>query len=193
MIVFSVNVRFGGRNVARRAVSIITELRSDASFGSALLFVQECSPASMRAISKMLRDTHVGIARPGYEGVIGIFVATFVPMGLRAQVTSAATPLTRMGRDYHAVRMRDGILYNVHLDSCSDSAATRAGQLAAIASGSAGSFAILGDLNGTETYDARGVDVAVRTIRMHPAWTDHSARAYSLRLSKKKVAPRLTK
>lgn len=191
MIVLSVNVKFGGRDVAKRAATIVAELQSVASFGSALLFVQECSPASMRAISELLRDTHVGFARPGHESVVGIFVATFVPRGLRVHVTAAATPFTRMGRDYHAVRMRDGDLYNVHLDSCSDSAATRVRQLAAIAAGSAGPFAILGDLNGHEKYATRGIDVAVRPIQM-PKLTDHSARVYSLRLSQKK-RPRLTK
>jgi hypothetical protein len=194
MIVYSANVRFGGRNVARRAARIVAELRSETSFGTALLFVQECSAASMRAISELLRETHVGFARPGHESVVGIFVATFVPRGLlgfgpngafgttgpRVTVTCARTPHTRMGRDFHAVRFGDAKLLNVHLDSCSDSAATRWKQIHAMMPLSR-RLAVLGDLNGPEKYAARGVDVAVRTIWMPRKLTDHSVRVYTLR------------
>ena len=199
MIVYSANVRFGGRNVARRAARIVAELRSETSFGTALLFVQECSAASMRAISELLRETHVGFARPGHESVVGIFVATFVPRGLlgfgpngttgpdgaagaaaRVTVTCARTPHTRMGRDFHAVRFGDTTLLNVHLDSCSDSAATRWKQIHAMMPLSR-RLAVLGDLNDPEKYAARGVDVAVRTIWMPRKLTDHSVRVYTLR------------
>jgi hypothetical protein len=210
MIVYSANVRFGGRNVARRAAQIVSELRSEASFGTALLLVQECSAASMRAISELLRETHVGFARPGHESVVGIFVATFVPRGLlgalgassgpngasgsghhgthgphgpngpSVTVTCARTPHTRMGRDFHAVRFGDTTLLNVHLDSCSESAATRWKQIQAMMPLSR-RLAVLGDLNGPEKYAARGVDVAVRTIWMPRKLTDHSVRVYTLR------------
>lgn len=203
MIVYSANVRFGGRNVARRAARIVAELRSESSFGTALLLVQECSAASMRAISELLRETHVGFARPGHESIVGIFVATFVPRGLlgfgpdgafgaagaegtagpamsRVTVTCARTPHTRMGRDFHAVRFGDTTLLNVHLDSCSDSAATRWKQIHAMMPLSR-RLAVLGDLNGPEKYAARGVDVAVRTIWMPRKLTDHSVRVYTLR------------
>ena len=181
MIVYSANVKFGGRNVAERAATIVAKLQSEASLATALLFVQECSAASMREISALLRQTHVGFARHGHESVVGIFVATFVPRGLfsRVRVTCARTPHTRMGRDFHAVRIGDTTLLNVHLDSCSDSAATRWRQILALLPPSR-RRAVLGDLNGAEKYAARGVDVAVRTIWMPRKLTDHSVRVYTL-------------
>jgi endonuclease/exonuclease/phosphatase family metal-dependent hydrolase len=108
MDVVSVNVRFGGQNIAERAARIAQNVKSHVpSFASALFFVQECSAPAMRAIRSEVGDTHFAFARPNYRTHIGPFVATFVPRTLirdrRVAVAWRKAPYTKMWRDYHAV------------------------------------------------------------------------------------------
>lgn len=108
MDVVSVNVRFGGQNIAERAARIARNVRDLVpSFASALFFVQECSVSAMRAIRGEIGDTHLAFARPNYRTHIGPFVATFVPRALirdrRVAVAWRKAPYTKMRRDYHAV------------------------------------------------------------------------------------------
>ncbi len=105
MYIVSVNVRFGGSNVAARAGRIARSFKELVpNFESALFFVQECSAPALKEIMREVGDTHVAFARPKYRTHIGPFVATFVPR--RSSVVAVSwhrTPHTTMGRDYHAI------------------------------------------------------------------------------------------
>jgi hypothetical protein len=187
MRVASVNVRYGGGRIAARAASIVRAVRDAVpSFETALLLVQECSAPAMRAIRAVVGATHAGFARRGHATAVGPFVATFVPRSDAASysVARANAPHTTMGRDYHSIQTPVGVIYNVHLDSCADSAATRDAQVRAIAT--ARRCAVLGDLNGPAKYAARGMDVAVTTARV--PHTDHKARLYVIRGQKNSYA-----
>jgi hypothetical protein len=110
MDVVSVNVRFGGSNVAARAGRIARSVKKLVlNFESVLFFVQECSAPALMAIRREIGDTHVAFARPNYRTHIGPFVATFVP--LRCSVVAVSwhrTPHTTMWRDYHTIRLALG-------------------------------------------------------------------------------------
>ena len=110
MDVVSVNVRFGGSNVAVRAGRIARSVKDLVpNFASALFFVQECSAPALMAIRREIGDTHVAFARPNYSTHIGPFVATFVP--LRCSVVAVSwhrTPHTTMWRDYHTILLALG-------------------------------------------------------------------------------------
>ena len=180
MLVVSVNVRFGGSNVALRAERIARNVRAKVSphFANALFFVQECSASAMRAIIRVIGETHRGYAPKEYKTQIGPFVATFVPRGADVAVSWHRTPGTTMRRDYNAawVRGSETKVYNVHLDSCGHNAHVRAAQIEQIAR-RAHRFAMLGDLNERAKHVSRGVDVrTVRTWRVRG--TDHKARLY---------------
>jgi hypothetical protein len=182
MIVVSVNIRFGGRKISRRATSIMSSVRAKTArfFDSALVFVQECSPSAMAAIERIIGATHKGFARSDHATMIGPFVATFVPHGSTYEVAWFETPHTTMGRDYHSVvdtRDRSVAVYNVHLDSCAASATVRDTQAREIVR-DASRFAMLGDLNERAKFVARGVRVQTRSWYV-PA-TDHKARVYKL-------------
>ena len=110
MYVVSVNVRFGGANVAERAGRIARSVKSRVpNFESVLFLVQECSADAMRAIRREVSSTHEAFARPNYRMHIGPFVATFVPRAWRDRGVSVSwrrAPYTKMRRDYHAIRVR---------------------------------------------------------------------------------------
>jgi hypothetical protein len=110
MDVVSVNVRFGGSNVAARAGRIARSVKELVpNFESVLFFVQECSAPALIAIRREIGDTHVAFARPNYRTHIGPFVATFVP--LRCSVVAVSwhkTPHTKMWRDYHTILLALG-------------------------------------------------------------------------------------
>jgi endonuclease/exonuclease/phosphatase family metal-dependent hydrolase len=206
MDVVSVNVRFGGSNVAARAGRIARSVKDLVpNFESVLFFVQECSAPALIAIRREIGDTHVAFARPNYSTHIGPFVATFVP--LRCSVAAVSwhrTPHTTMWRDYHTILLALGPkkekeekekeeekekksvgvrveVHNVHLDSCKENVRRRKAQVASIARESSGPFAILGDLNDRVKLVCHGIDArTVATWRVRG--TDHKARLYRLTL-----------
>jgi endonuclease/exonuclease/phosphatase family metal-dependent hydrolase len=207
MYIVSVNVRFGGSNVAARARRIARSVKDLVpNFESVLFFVQECSAPALIAIRREIGDTHVAFARPNYRTHIGPFVATFVP--LRCSVAAVSwhrTPHTTMWRDYHTILLALGPkkekenetkeekeeekekekglveVYNVHLDSCKENVRRRKAQVASIARESSGPFAILGDLNDRVKLVCHGIDArTVATWRVRG--TDHKARLYRLTL-----------
>ena len=105
MYVVSVNVRFGGSNVADRAGRIARSVKHRVpNFESVLFFVQECSAGAMRSIRREVGLTHEAFARRGYRPHIGPFVATFVPRSWGSvPVSWRPAPYTKMWRDYHTV------------------------------------------------------------------------------------------
>ena len=106
----SVNVRFGGANIAERAGRIARSVKARVpNFESVLFFVQECSASALRAIRREVWETHVAFARPKYRTHIGPFVATFVPRrGSVVAVSWHRAPHTKMGRDYHTILLAIG-------------------------------------------------------------------------------------
>ena len=182
MIVVSVNMKFSGGSIYRRASSITRSVRAQTArfFDSSLFFVQECSADAMTAIERIIGHTHKGYARSGYASTLGPFVATFVPHGGRYEVASFETPYTTMWRDYHTVvdtRDRSVAIYNVHLDSCAGSASVREAQAREI-SRDASRFAMLGDLNERVKFVTRGLHAHTRSLCV--GGTDHKAWVYGL-------------